>query len=387
VNGPLALYAAGFAEELVDLGYSKSAAKKQMILLAHLDGWLKARGHEAGELTADLVEPLFAARRHEGRSNLLTTKSLKPFLGFLSRAGVPEPPRAASTDPQELITDRYRLYLAQERGLVEGTVNFYVLVARLFLVERPVFSDLVAADIIQFTGRVCEGRGLSSTRQAVSALRSFLRWLEMEGWTAPGLDQAVLSAAGWSPNLPRAIEAGQAAQLLRSCDRRRALGRRDYAILALLVRLGLRGGEIVRLELDDLDWRRGEILVRGKGRRQERLPLPSDVGEALAGYLQRGRPQSTSRRVFLRHRAPFVGFSDTGVLRGVLDRACVRAGVAYASPHRLRHTAATEMLRAGAPLSEIAQVLRHRSPTTTSLYAKVDHVRLGELTRPWPGAA
>jgi integrase/recombinase XerD len=387
VNGPLALYAAGFAEELVDLGYSKSAAKKQMILLAHLDGWLKARGHEAGELTADLVEPLFAARRHEGRSNLLTTKSLKPFLGFLSRAGVPEPPRAASTDPQELITDRYRLYLAQERGLVEGTVNFYVLVARLFLVERPVFSDLVAADIIQFTGRVCEGRGLSSARQAVSALRSFLRWLEMEGWTAPGLDQAVLSAAGWSPNLPRAIEAGQATQLLRSCDRRRALGRRDYAILALLVRLGLRGGEIVRLELDDLDWRRGEILVRGKGRRQERLPLPSDVGEALAGYLQRGRPQSTSRRVFLRHHAPFVGFSDTGVLRGVLDRACVRAGVAYASPHRLRHTAATEMLRAGAPLSEIAQVLRHRSPTTTSLYAKVDHVRLGELARPWPGAA
>jgi integrase/recombinase XerD len=387
VNGPLALYAAGFAEELVDLGYSKSAAKKQMILLAHLDGWLKARGHEAGELTADLVEPLFAARRHEGRSNLLTTKSLKPFLGFLSRAGVPEPPRAASTDPQELITDRYRLYLAQERGLVEGTVNFYVLVARLFLVERPVFSDLVAADIIQFTGRVCEGRGLSSARQAVSALRSFLRWLEMEGWTAPGLDQAVLSAAGWSPNLPRAIEAGQAPQLLRSCDRRRALGRRDYAILALLVRLGLRGGEIVRLELDDLDWRRGEILVRGKGRRQERLPLPSDVGEALAGYLQRGRPQSTSRRVFLRHHAPFVGFSDTGVLRGVLDRACVRAGVAYASPHRLRHTAATEMLRAGAPLSEIAQVLRHRSPTTTSLYAKVDHVRLGELARPWPGAA
>jgi integrase len=387
VNGPLALYAAGFAEELVDLGYSKSAAKKQMILLAHLDGWLKARGHEAGELTADLVEPLFAARRHEGRSNLLTTKSLKPFLGFLRRAGVPEPPRAARTDPQELITDRFRLYLAQERGLVEGTVNFYVLVARLFLVERPVFSDLVAADIIQFTGRVCEGRGLSSARQAVSALRSFLRWLEMEGWTAPGLDQAVLSAAGWSPNLPRAIEAGQAAQLLRSCDRRRALGRRDYAILALLVRLGLRGGEIVRLELDDLDWRRGEILVRGKGRRQERLPLPSDVGEALAGYLQRGRPQSTSRRVFLRHHAPFVGFSDTGVLRGVLDRACVRAGVAYASPHRLRHTAATEMLRAGAPLSEIAQVLRHRSPTTTSLYAKVDHVRLGELARPWPGAA
>ncbi|MGA2307308.1 MAG: site-specific integrase [Acidimicrobiales bacterium] len=389
VSGPLAPYAAGFAEELVALGYSKSAAKKQMILLAHLDGWLKARGHEAGEVTADLVEPLFAARRHEGRSNLLTTKSLKPFLGFLRRAGVAEPPRVVSVDPLELMIDRYQLYLAQERGLVEGSVHFYVLVARLFLSERRVIADLVdlgAADVIQLTGRVCEGRGLSSARQAVSALRSLLRWLQMEGWTGPGLDQAVLSVAGWSPNLPRAIGAGQAAQLLRSCDRRRALGRRDYAILTLLVRLGLRGGEVVGLELDDLDWRRGEILVRGKGRRQDRLPLPSDVGEALAGYLQRGRPQSTSRRFFLRHQAPFVGFSDTGAIRGVLGRACARAGLAYASPHRLRHTTATEMLRAGAPLSEIAQVLRHRSPTTTSLYAKVDNVRLAELARPWPGA-
>jgi site-specific recombinase XerD len=392
VGGPLAEYASGFAEELVVLGYSKSAAKKQMHLLAHLDLWLEAEGHEVGELTAELIEPLFATRRHEGRSNLLTTKSLKPFFGFLRRAGVPEPPTPAPTDPVEVMVGRYRLYLTRERGLVEGTVHFYAHVARLFLSERSVIegsdlAGLTAADVIQFTGRVCEGRGLSSARQAVSALRSLLRWLQMEGQTESGLAQAVLSAAGWSPSLPRAVEAGHAALLLNSCDRRRALGRRDYAILSLLIRLGLRGGEVVRLELDDIDWRRGEILVRGEGRRQDRLPLPADVGEALAGYLKRGRPQSASRRVFLRHHAPFAGLADTGAIRGVLERACDRAAIAYASPHRLRHTAATEMLRAGAPLAEIAQVLRHRSPTTTSHYAKVDDVRLRELAGRWPGAA
>jgi integrase/recombinase XerD len=392
VSGPLAKYAPGFAEDLVILGYSKSAAKKQMQLLAHLDHWLEAEGRGVGELTTDLVEPLFAARRREGRSNLLTTNSLKPLLGFLRRAGIPEPPLAAPTDPVELMVDRYRRHLIHERGLVEGTVHFYAYVARLFLLERSVIqgadlADLEALDVIEFTGRVCEGRGLSSARQAVSALRSLLRWLQMEGLTQRVLDQAVLSVAGWSPNLPRAVETGQVASLLRSCDRRRSLGRRDYAILVLLVRLGLRGGEVVRLELDDVDWRLGEILVRGKGRREDRLPLPSDVGEALAGYIKRGRPHGASRRVFLRHQAPFVGLADTGAIRGVLARACDRAAIAYVSPHRLRHTAASEMLRAGAPLSEIAQVLRHRSPATTSFYAKVDQARLGQLARQWPGAA
>jgi integrase len=392
VDGPLADYAPGFAEDLVDLGYSKSAVKKQMQLLAHLDRWLEAEGREVGELTPELAEPLFAVRRREGRSNLLTTKSMKPLVGFLRRAGVPEPTPAVSTSPVELMVNCYRLHLAQERGLVEGTVNFYAHVAKLLLSERSAvegsgLAGLAPADVIVFIGRVCEARGLSSARQAVSALRSLLRWLQMEGLVEPCLDQAVLSAAGWCPNLPRAVDADQVARLLTSCDRRRALGRRDFAILLLLVRLGLRGGEVVRLELDDVDWRCGAILVRGKGRREDRLPLPADVGEALAGYLRRGRPRSASRRVFLRHHAPFVGLADTGAIRGVLERACSKAGIAYVSPHRLRHTAATEMLRAGAPLSEIAQVLRHRSPTTTSHYAKVDLARLGELARHWPGAA
>jgi integrase/recombinase XerD len=288
VSGPLAQYASGFAEELVDLGYSKSAAKKQMQLLAHLDHWLEVEGRDAEELTADLAEPLFAARRHEGRSNLLTTKSLEPFVGFLRRGGVPEPPTAAPIDPVELLIERYGRHLRQHKGLVDGTVHFYAYVARLFLSERLMIdgdagalSTLRPADVVEFTGRVCEGRGLSSARQAVSALRSLLRWLQVEGLTPPLLDQAVLSAAGWCPNLPRAVATEQVARLLKSCDRRRPLGRRDYAILVLLARLGLRGGEVVHLELDDVDWRRGEVLVRGKGGREDRLPLPTDVETAL----------------------------------------------------------------------------------------------------------
>lgn len=177
------------------------------------------------------------------------------------------------------------------------------------------------------------------------------------------LDQAVLSVAGGGAPLPRAMDPADVRAVSASCDRRRTIGRRDYAILMLLARLGLRGGEVVALELGDVHWRTGEITVRGKGGRSDRLPLPVDVGEALVAYLGRGRPHSESRRVFLRAQAPFHGFSGTGALRGIMARACGRAGVGYSSPHRLRHSAATGMLRAGASLSEIGQVLRHDGPS------------------------
>lgn len=248
-------------------------------------------------------------------------------------------------------------------------------------------GGLRAHDVTAFTTRVCEGRGLSSCRQAVSALRSFLRYLRLAGVTDMALDDAVLSVAGWDPSLPRAIRSEDVARMVAACDRRRAIGRRDYAILLLLARLGLRGGEVVAMELGDIHWRGGELTVRGKGRRHDRLPLPAIVGEAVAAYLHRGRPHSDSRRVFLRAVAPFTGLAGTGALRGVLARACARAGLAYLRPHRLRHTAATEMLRAGATLSEIGQVLRHDSSVTTAGYAKVDHDRLRTIARPWPTSA
>jgi site-specific recombinase XerD len=313
-----------------------------------------------------------------------------PFIIHLHRLGVlvdTEVP-AQPTESERLLAS-FETYLARERGLVKGTVRFYVHIARLFVDRRPGgvdLSGLSAREITAFTAAICEGRGLSSCRQAVSALRSFLRFLAVEDIVDIGLDQAVLSVAGSSPSLPRAISAEQVSRLLASCDRRRGSGRRDYAIVLLLVRLGLRGGEVVAMELDDVDWRAGEFTVRGKGGRHDRLPLPAEVGQAIAGYLKRGRPPSESRRLFLRQFAPFVGFADTGALRSVLARACERAELPYVSPHKLRHTTATEMLRAGAPLSEIGQVLRHRSAVTTSVYAKVDHDQLRVIARPWPGS-
>jgi integrase/recombinase XerD len=201
---------------------------------------------------------------------------------------------------------------------------------------------------------------------------------------AAPLASAVPSAARWSgASLPRGLTRGQVTALLSSCDQRQATGKRDYAILVLLARLGLRAAEAAALRLDDIDWRAGEIVVRGKGRSEERLPLPSDVGAAIAAYL-RGRPCRPEREVFLRACAPLRGLSPDGVSE-VVRAASERAGLGSFGSHRLRHTAATEMLRAGASLPEVAQVLRHRSVATTTIYAKVDHLSLRELAMPWPG--
>jgi integrase/recombinase XerD len=391
VAGPLAPYVSGFEAELRRLGYTKSPVKKHVYLLAHLSRWLDEQGLDVADVATSRVELFFAARRASGVANLRTRKSLAPFIVHLRRLGVlGEAGAPVELTESERLLAAFRTFLARERGLIEGTTRFYVHIARLFVNGRPDdvdLSGLTAREVTVFTTAVCEGRGLSSCRQAISALRSFLRFSAVAGMTHIGLDQAVLSVAGWNPSLPRAISAEQVSRLLASCDRRRGIGRRDYAILLLLARLGLRGGEVIAMELHDVDWRAGELTVRGKGRRHDRLPLPAEVGEGLAGYLQRGRPASESRRLFLRRFAPFVGFADTGALRGVLARACERAGLPYVSPHRLRHTAATEMLRAGAPLSEIGQVLRHRSAVTTSVYAKVDHDQLRVIARPWPGSA
>jgi integrase/recombinase XerD len=392
LTGPLAPYVSGFRAELRRLGYTASPVKKHHRLIGHLSRWLEENGLDVADVATPRVEPFFAARREAGVANLRTRASLGPLVAYLRALGViPAPASAEPSSQAERILQGFRTYLTSERGLVEGTVRFYVHIAGLlvneFATEDEVsLSGLRAVDVTEFTKRVCEGRGLSSCRQSVSALRSFLRFLALEGVTVAALDDAVLSVAGWTPSLPRAISSTDVASLLASCDRRRTIGRRDYAILLLLARLGLRGGEVVTMELGDVDWRAGELTVRGKGRRLDRLPLPVEVGEALVGYLRR-RPMSESRRLFLRAVAPFVGFAGTGALRGVLQRGCARAGLGYVSPHRLRHTTATELLRSGAALAEIGHVLRHRSSVATAVYAKVDYDQLRVLARPWPGSA
>jgi integrase len=236
-----------------------------------------------------------------------------------------------------------------------------------------------------FVVAVCPQRAAGSAKMIVTALRSLLGWLHLDGQLPVSLVGAVPSVAGWRlTGLPRGLEPDQLRRLLASCDRRRACGRRDYAIMLMLSRLGLRAGEVAGLWLDDIDWRHGEITVRGKGNRAERLPLPADVGAAVAGYLRRGRPTTAQgRSVFVRVKAPHRALTSAAVSNVVFDSAH-RAGLGSIRAHRLRHTAATAMLRAGSPLAEVGQVLRHRSTLTTSLYAKVDRDALAVLARPWP---
>jgi site-specific recombinase XerD len=293
--------------------------------------------------------------------------------------------------PVEAMIERYRLYLTVERGLVPEAARGYVEAVRPFLCgrlssDRLDLEHLSAADVTAFMVDRCPRLSLKQAKLTATAMRSLLGFLHLEGAIERPLATAVPSVAGWRlAGLPKALELDQVRRLLSSCDRDTANGRRDFAILTMLVRLGLRAGEVAGLGLDDVDWRAGEIVIRGKGRRTEQVPLPADVGEAIAAYLRSGRPPTAEgRSVFVRVKAPHRALSATGVSQ-VVAAAGGRSGLGHIHAHRLRHTAATEMLRAGAPLSEIGQLLRHRRLLTTAIYAKVDREALRTIARPWPG--
>jgi integrase/recombinase XerD len=243
------------------------------------------------------------------------------------------------------------------------------------------------AEVRAFVVEVCPRLGRRAAQLTVVALRSLLRFLHLEGVLERSLAGAVPSVFGSRlSGLPKRLEAGQVDALLASCDRSTVVGIRDVAILTVLARLGLRAAEVAGLSLEDIDWRAGELVVRGKGGRSERLPLPVDVGEAIVGYPRDGRPVSAQdRAVFVRVRAPHHRLSPGGVTY-VVEAAALRAGLGQIHAHRLRHTAASEMLRAGATLPEVGQVLRHRRASSTAIYAKVDREALRHIARPWPGA-
>ncbi len=391
VTGPLAGYADGFAARLADLGFTPLSAANQLRVMARLSRWLTARQLGLAELTAAQAREFLADCRARGYTCWLSERGLAPLLGYLRGAGVVPP--AGGRPPAtavELLLDCYRAWLAGERGLAASTIGCYLAEARLFL-GRVAGSDLAglagltAGPVSDYVAAGCRHRSIGSAKILVTALRSLLRFLFADGVLTADLTAAVPAVAGWrNAGLPRALPAGQVAALLGSCDRETTVGLRDFAVLTLLARLGLRACEVAALELDDIVWRAGEVVIRGKGGRSERMPLPADVGEALAGYLEGGRPGGTrSRTVFLRARAPAGPLSADAVKAIVRSRFC-RAGLPAAGAHRLRHTAATRMLQAGSSLAEVSQVLRHRSPATTAIYAKADHAALRALALPWP---
>jgi integrase/recombinase XerD len=373
--------------------YAPLTAAEQLRLMAQVSRWLASQGLDCSSLTDEVAGEFLRARRMAGYRNLRSARALVPLLDYLrSICVVPKPVTPIATTPAAKLLPDYRLYLLHERRLVEGTVQGYEEVARRFLDycgQRGV-SDVAAVTAVHISDFVLdehERRPSGSAKHAVTPLRSLLRFCQSRGLTTLDLAMAVPAAAHRrDASLPRSLTPREVARLLASCDRRTPRGRRDYAMLLLLSRLGLRAGELAALRLDDVDWRAGEIDIPGKGGRRERLPLPDDVGQALVGYLRRGRPATGDRSLFVRFCAPRTGLRSSGVTR-MVHAAGDRAGVAVTGAHQLRHTAATQLLRSGAPLSEISQLLRHRRPATTAIYAKVDRAALRPLARQWPVGA
>jgi integrase/recombinase XerD len=391
VTGPLARYAPGFVAGLVEVGYRSNAAAVQLRLLAHLSRWLEREGIDPGEVREPEIERFRKEDLARVRS-LRIAGGLVPLLAYLRGLGVVPVADEPVLSSVELLLERYREYLLIERGVTAGTARGYVDCVRPFVSSRARedgelgLVGLTPQDVLRFVLADCRRRPRRSAKLMVTALRSLLRFLHVEGVIDRPLAQVVPSVAFWRlQGLPRGLGSNQVRALLESCDTGTANGRRDLAILLLLVRLGMRRGEVARLRLEDIDWRAGELLVRGKGARVERLPLPADVGEPLAAYLRDGRPADAgTRAVFMRVRAPRAAMTPHGITQVVVS-ASKRAGLGEVTPHRLRHTAASELLRRGAPLLEIGQLLRHRTELTTTIYAKVDRDRLRELALPWPG--
>ena len=393
VSGPLARYAPGFVAELVGAGYRPNAAAVQLRLLAHLSRWLEREGIDPVEVRELQLERFREEDLARVRS-LRIAGGLVPLLAYLRGLGVVPAADEPALSNVELLLGRYREYLLVERGLTAGTARGYIDCVRPFVSSRARgdgevdLAGLTPQDVLGFVLADCQRRPRRSAKLMVTALRSLLRFLHVEGLIDRPLAQVVPSVAFWRlQGLPRGLDGDQVRALLESCDTDTVNGRRDLAILLLLVRLGMRRGEVARLRLEDIDWRVGELRVQGKGARVERLPLPADVGEALAGYLRDGRPADVqTRAVFMRVRAPRAALTPPGITQ-VVVAAGRRAGLGDLGPHRLRHTAASELLRRGAPLAEIGQLLRHRTELTTTIYAKVDRDRLRELALPWPGGA
>lgn len=392
ICGPLAPHVNGFYSWLIGRRfYSPLTAVDQLRLMAHVSRWLLSRGLGCSALTTDLALEFVAARRAAGYYNLRSPRGMSPLLAYLREIGaVPEPVSPAVSEGDVL--QGYRRYLSVERRLVAGTVDYYVGVSRRFLdfCACQGVSDLAGVTADHLSGFVlseCTRRPSGSARHVVTPLRALLRFGQLHGLTTAELAIAVPRVASRrGASLPRSLAQRDVTRLLASCDRRTKRGRRDYAMLLMLARLGLRAGELTALRLDDVDWRTGEIDIPGKGRRRERLPLPDDVGQALVAYLRRGRPETTDRRLFVRFSAPRTGLSS-GAVTAIVHAAGARAGIPVTGAHQLRHTVAVELLHAGAPMSEISELLRHRRPATTAIYAKVDRDALRLLARPWPVGA
>lgn len=393
VPGPLSGAAAGFAGYLEGLGYAPLSVVLRLRLLAHASRWLESEGLDAAGFDPIAVDR-FLRDRQASHRDLASKGALEPLLTYLRSVGsIPDAaPLVAGESPVDLVLQQWAVYLDRQRGLKRSTIHYYLQSGRPFVVAvlaggASGFDGLDAEEVSSYVSSRLTGLTSGKAKIAVTCLRSLLRFLFVAGFVAEPLDSLVPARAGYrEAGLPRRLGPEQVAALIAACDQGTVTGRRDRAVIMILARLGLRAGEVARLCLDDIDWRNGTVRVDGKGGYVELVPLPADVGAALADHLAQGRPQAAAdRAVFLRSRAPYRALSNAGVIN-VVKLAGRRAGLGEIGAHRLRHTVASQSVNAGASFEEVAQLMRHRSLASTTIYAKVDLIRLATLARPWPGS-
>jgi site-specific recombinase XerD len=384
----------GYGGWLAQRGYTSLTVRNMLKDLGQVGLWLSAEGLEVAQFDEERASAFLTARRETGHRRVGGPRAMMPLLAYLREGGVVPAANPHLTPLGELL-GQYRVWMVQERGLAPMTVLRYETTARHFLQEQATDEDggfapagLTGVDINAFLLRECSRVSAGSAKGRVAELRSVLRFLYLQGITPLRLGTAVPPVGGWrlATLPPLSMTAADVQRVLDSVDRSTDVGVRDFAIITLVARLGLRSIEVARLELHDVDWRAGELVVRGKARRQDRLPLPAEVGEALVAYLSRGRNPEGARQLFLTCRAPR-GPIRADLVGDVVERTCLRAGLPHVGPHRLRHALAGELLRQGAGLRAISQVLRQQDLATTALYAKVDLATLRKVAQPWPGTA
>jgi len=395
-EGLLGGYVDAFGQEMIGQGYARASVRYALQLLADLGRWMSRNKITVRQVTAEHLTCYLRERTRQHHFRTGDAAILRRLQSLLIEQGIVIQPPLLKPTPAERLEAEFRRYLEQERRLSPSTVLLYLEFGHRFLAQitqdgEVRFDRLQAADVVSFVQR--EAARLHHAKRAklmTTALRSFLQYARYRGLIAADLRDSVPTVANWSmASLPNALSADEVQRLLSGCERKTAVGRRNVAILLLLARLGLRAGEVVGLTLDDIDWAAGTLCIHGAGSREDRLPIPQDVGAALADYLCHVRPVCATRRVFVRMRAPHRGFANSVAISSLVRRALARTGLdpAHKGAHLLRHTVATQMLRQGASLAEIGELLRHRSQQTTMIYAKVDLDLLRPLALPWPGGA
>jgi site-specific recombinase XerD len=358
--------------------------------------WIASRRGVLADLDERTVEQYLRHRATKQSIQPGDRSALKRWLSLLREEGAIAPAVLPPLTSHDRIFNQFDAYLRTERGLAPKSIVRHLPVIRRFLHEVcPAGDDdlgkISQEEVIRYIERHAQDWSPGTAKAMCWSLRAFLRYLHHQGLNPRALADCVPSMRRWKfASLPTFLPAAQVQRALDGCDRATPLGRRDYAILMMLAKLGLRADEVATLTLDDIDWRASELLVRAKGRQRARMPIPPDVGAAIVGYLRNGRLKSACRRLFIRALAPYVGFASgcaiTMIAKAALDRVGIK-GCAHRGAHIFRHSLATELLRSGATLTEIGQLLRHGSHDTTRIYAKVDIEALRTLSLPWPGGA